>query len=157
MLLIVAIFSGLWYTGCNSYEEMLSNLKSHEKVKFKKYDQKDVTCFQYLLLRKDDDKMIGAVNVRPYPTIHLDVSETYCGNIGYSIRPSERSKGYAKIALELAIEKCRAINTNLTDVIVCCYRDNIASKKVILSCGGELIEDVDAVIPYQRFKIVKKV
>ena len=50
------------------------------------------------------------------------------GHIGYSIRPSERGKGYAK-------EK------NIKKALVTCSVNNPASRAVILANGG-LIEDV---------------
>ena len=52
----------------------------------------------------------------------------YAGHIGYSIRPSERGKGYAK-------EK------NIKKALVTCSVNNPASRAVILANGG-LIEDV---------------
>lgn len=56
------------------------------------------------------------------------------GNIGYSIRPTERGKGYGKIQLKLAIEK--ASELGLDKVLVTCRENNIASKKTIESCFG---------------------
>ena len=141
---------GLWYEDSPSYEDMLANLKRHEKIRFIKYEQDEVPNFQYLLIRSEDDKMVGAVSVRPYLTKSLD--ESFGGNIGYSIRPTERRKGYAKVALKLGIEKCREKNPGL-DIIVCCYKDNIGSKKTIIDNGGVLIEERQGTITYQKYKI----
>lgn len=141
---------GLWYTRCTSYEEMLVNLKNHENIVFSDYLQEDIPCVQYLLIRKEDERLVGAVNVRPYLTKKLD--ETFGGNIGYSIRPSERKKGYATLGLKLAIEKCREINPN-GKIVVCCYKDNIGSRKAIIKNGGKLIEEQQGIITNQKYEI----
>ena len=52
------------------------------------------------------------------------------GNIGYSVLPSERCKGYATRILELALKRCFEIG--ISRVIVVCKENNIASEKVIL-------------------------
>jgi len=143
---------GIWYEDSESYEEMVSNLKRHENYTFNNYEQKETPCIQYLLIRTEDEKMVGAVSVRPYLTKSLN--DTFGGNIGYSIRPSERLKGYAKIGLKLAIEKCKQINPN-GEIIVCCYKDNVGSQKTILSNGGVLIEEKQGIIPHQKYKIQK--
>lgn len=57
------------------------------------------------------------------------------GNIGYSIRPSERRKGYGTIQLKLAVEKARELGLNR--VLVTCRENNLGSKKTIEKCFGE--------------------
>jgi predicted acetyltransferase len=141
---------GLWYINCDSFEEMLSNLKRHENTKFESYEQKINPCIQYLLMRKEDNKMVGAVSVRPYLTRSLD--ESFGGSIGYSVRPTERKKGYAGIGLKLGIEKCREINP-MGKIIVCCFKDNIGSRKVIIKNGGRLIEERESIMPHQKYII----
>ena len=59
----------------------------------------------------------------------------YGGYIGYSIRPSQRGKGYAKEILRLALEKMWEQGRNR--VLVCCKDFNIPSKNTIESCGGK--------------------
>ncbi|CYU30274.1 GNAT family N-acetyltransferase [Streptococcus suis] len=61
------------------------------------------------------------------------------GHIGYSIRPTERGKGYAKDQLRLGLQE--AASKNITKVLVTCSTDNEASRKTIVACGGSL-EDV---------------
>ena len=52
-----------------------------------------VTATQFLAVRKSDGRLIGMIQVRHYFNEFL---EKYGGHIGYSVRPSERNKGYAK-------------------------------------------------------------
>ena len=61
------------------------------------------------------------------------------GHIGYSIRPSERGKGYAKEALRQGLQVAK--EKNIKRALVTCSTENPASRAVILANGGEL-EDV---------------
>lgn len=61
------------------------------------------------------------------------------GNIGYSVRKTERNKGYAKQMLKLALGKCRDLK--MKKVLITCDEDNIASEKVILSANAKF-EDI---------------
>ncbi|WP_153046261.1 GNAT family N-acetyltransferase, partial [Streptococcus suis] len=49
------------------------------------------------------------------------------GHIGYSIRPTERGKGYAKEQLRLGLQE--AASKNITKVLVTCSTDNQASRR----------------------------
>lgn len=59
---------------------------------------------------------------------------TWGGHMGYSIRPCERNKGYAKEMLRLNLQNCR--DRNMDRVMITCSRDNIASEKTIIANGG---------------------
>ena len=61
------------------------------------------------------------------------------GHIGYSIRPSERGKGYAKETLRQGLQVAK--EKNIKKVLVTCSVNNPASRAVILANGG-LLEDV---------------
>ena len=61
------------------------------------------------------------------------------GHIGYSIRPSERGKGYAKETLRQGLQLAKA--KNIKKALVTCSVNNLASRSVILANGG-LIEGV---------------
>lgn len=87
---------------------------------------------QFLTIRESDNKVVGMVNVRHYFNDYL---EKYGGHIGYSVRPSERRKGYATEQLRQALIYCKE-ELGLTRVLITCYATNEASRKTIVSQGG---------------------
>ena len=90
-----------------------------------------VLATQFLAVRKSDGRLVGMIQVRHYFNEYL---EKYAGHIGYSVRPCERRKGYAKEMLRLALPYCKGIG--LTNVLVSCEVDNEGSRRTILSNGG---------------------
>ncbi len=58
----------------------------------------------------------------------------YGGHIGYSVRPSERRKGYATEMLRQCLPHCKA--PGLDRVLITCADSNEASRQVILANGG---------------------
>ena len=58
------------------------------------------------------------------------------GHIGYSIRPSERGKGYAKESLRQGLQMAK--KKNITRALITCNIENFASRAVILANGGQL-------------------
>ncbi|HEW6794493.1 TPA: GNAT family N-acetyltransferase [Streptococcus pneumoniae] len=60
------------------------------------------------------------------------------GHIGYSIRPSERGKGYAKETLHQGLQVAK--EKNIKKALVTCSVNNPASRAVILANGG-IFED----------------
>lgn len=94
---------------------------------------------QFLCLREADGRLVGMIDVRLALNDYL---RHFAGHIGYSIRRSERGKGYAKIQLRLALDRCREFG--LERVLLTCHRDNAASRRVIESAGGHFeAEEVD--------------
>ena len=90
----------------------------------------------YLGVREKDNYIVGMIDIRHYLNEYLT---QVGGNIGYSVRKSERNKGYAKQILKLALEKCRDLK--MKKVLITCDEDNIASEKVILSANAKF-EDI---------------
>ena len=90
----------------------------------------------YLGIREKDNYIVGMINIRHYLNEYLT---QIGGNIGYSVRKTERNKGYAKQMLKLALEKCKELK--IKKVLITCDKDNIASEKVILSANARF-EDI---------------
>lgn len=90
-----------------------------------------VPATQFLFVRKRDNRLVGMIQVRHR---FNDFLEKYAGHIGYSVRPSERCKGYAKEMLKTALLFCQEIG--IGKVLIACIDGNIGSEKTILANGG---------------------
>ena len=90
-----------------------------------------VQATQFICVRKSDNKLVGMIQVRHRFNEYL---EKYAGHIGYSIRPTERRRGYAKEMLKMALPFCKEIGLN--KVLISCIDGNIGSEKTILANGG---------------------
>ena len=84
-----------------------------------------------------DGEFCGSIEFRWQPgTTELP---PYClGHIGYSVVPWKRQRGYATRALKLLLPQVRS--EGLPYVVITTDADNIASRRVIESNGGELME-----------------
>ena len=97
----------------------------------------------FFLVRESDKRIVGMINIRLALNKRLS---KYGGHIGYSIRPTERGKGYNKINLYLALKVLAAhgIETVFMDADL----DNPASWKTMEAFGGvrvrEYFDDEDA-------------
>lgn len=97
-----------------------------------------VPAMQYLLLDEANKKIVGCIQLR----LSLnDFLEKYAGHVGYSVRPDERRKGYAKLMLNEIITI--ASNFNIPKIMVTCLIENIGSNGTIKSCGGIFHSTID--------------
>lgn len=84
----------------------------------------------------DDREFVGIANIRHELTEH---DRIFNGNIGYGIRPAKQGKGYSHAVLGLALRFYHE-QTGQSRALLCCYADNIRSRKVIEHNGGKLYE-----------------
>ena len=105
----------------------------------------------YWLVDDERNYFIGEISIRHRLTDDL---KRYGGHIGYSIRPSERRKGYAKEILRMTLPYCRKLG--LEKVLITCIDGNIGSEKTILANGGvyeSTVYEPDEQIYLKRFWI----
>lgn len=135
------------FAGCLS----LDSSDSAEKwIKICELRKNEATCEEagttvpshmYLAVRKSDDRVVGVIDLRHH--INHPILGTWGGHCGYSVRPSERGKGYAKEMLRLNIQNAKALG--IPELLITCNVTNEASEKTILANGGvfEKMIDVD--------------
>ena len=124
---------GFWDTDNFSYEDWLKT--SRNKEMGIGLQENRVPSIQFVLFDKSGHAL-GFLNLR------LRLNEgllNHAGHIGYSIRPSERGKGYAKESLRQGLQVAKG--KNIKRALVTCSTENPASRAVILANGGRL-EDV---------------
>lgn len=112
----------------------------------------------FFLIRENDDRIVGMINIR------LTLNERlhkFGGHIGYSIRPTERRKGYNKINLYLGLLFCE--DNDINEVLMDCDKDNLASARTMIDLGGELLREsydpliAEEVVQYYKIDVRKSI
>ena len=114
----------------DNYEGWLEKLEIYRNSEI---TEERVPAETFFLVRKNDNKIIGMINIRF--ALNKKLRKTG-GHIGYSIRPTERRKGYNKINLYLALLECQ--KRGLKEVMLTCNKDNLGSAKTIQSFDARL-------------------
>ena len=114
---------------CERADEWLARVRSYESPDT--LPEGLVIATQYMLVRESDGRLLGMLQLRH--TLN-DYLAKYAGHIGYSVRPSERRKGYAKSMLKACLPYCRELG--LRRILISCVRGNEASARTILANGG---------------------
>ena len=133
------------FAGCLSLDESTS---AKEWIRICELRKSEETCGEtgtavpshvYLAVRKSDDKVVGVIDLRHH--INHPILGTWGGHCGYSVRPTERGKGYAKEMLRLNIQHAKAMG--IDKLLVTCNVRNKASEKAILANGGVYEKTID--------------
>lgn len=98
--------------------------------------EKRVPARAYFLVRKSDNRIVGMINIR---TALNEKLSKIGGHIGYSIRPTERGKGYNKINLYLGLKVCDKYG--IDKVFMDANLDNPASWKTMEALGGVRVKE----------------
>lgn len=117
----------------NDYEGWL--LKLEEDYKRVPTEEKTPSR-TYFLIRENDNKIVGMINIR---LVLNEKLKKLGGNIGYSIRPTERRKGYNKINLYLGLKVCQEYG--LKEVMLDADTNNVGSWKTIEALGGKFLRE----------------
>ena len=112
-----------YYEDFDSWLEHINSIRKPEN---------DIQTSTFFSRRASDGKLIGCIKI--HHTLNDDLKNG--GHIAYGIRPSERRKGYATKQLKLILNFAK--QSGLQQVIVACDKDNVASARTAMSCGGIL-------------------
>lgn len=116
------------------YEEWLEyNVKNRHKSTA---SPNWVPATTFFAVRKQDNKIVGVIDIRH--NLENEFLAKYGGHIGFSVRPSERKKGYATQILKMGIEYAKSLG--IKKLMLGCFSDNLPSIKTIEKCGGILTE-----------------
>lgn len=113
----------------DDYEGWLEKLEKDRQII---PSEEAVPSDTFFLVRESDGKIVGMSCVR----FALNKARRLHGqHVGYSIRPTERLKGYNKINLYLALKVCQ--QHGIKETWLDCDKINIGSSKTMMALGGK--------------------
>ena len=93
----------------------------------------------YMCIRKSDGRIVGFSCLR-HKLEYDDDDIDFASHIGYSVRPSERGKGYAKEQLRLVLQKAHDLGIDTVRLV--CRDINEGSIRTILANGGIYMDSI---------------
>ena len=141
------------FDGCAGLEDVQSfdEWIDFERRLREKYKSGYVPSEVFLAVRRKDDFVVGMIDFR-HPL--SDFLKNFGGNIGYSVRPSERRKGYASEMLGLVLPFCRAFGES--KVLVTCDKRNVASQRTIIKNGGVMENEIVDTVGLSKSGIIQR-
>lgn len=120
-------------------------------------NEEKVPAKTYFLIRESDNRIVGMINIRLVLNENLS---KFGGHIGYSIRPTERQKGYNKINLYLGLLCLK--EHNVKEAFLDCDKDNLGSAKTMQALGGKIVneyynEDIKCIVQDYIFDVDKSI
>ena len=113
-------------------------LRKLDEDRTREPNEQKVPARTYFLVRESDRRIVGMINIRLALNERL---KQYGGHMGYSIRPTERGKGYNRINLYLGLKVCS--RHGIDEVFLDADLDNPASWKTMEALGGRRIRTYD--------------
>jgi predicted acetyltransferase len=133
-----------------TFNEWLEYLEQSKNRAYKGYDNSErVPQITMCSFRKQDNKCVGMVNIRPQ--INRTLDEMAGGNIGYAVTPSEFRKGYGMRQMQLLLQLFK--DNGFEAVRVGCNSYNLGSKRIIEKSGGRLISENKGLITWLYYEI----
>ena len=122
------IYGSELFDKTESYEEWLASVTRNTDPET--VSESWVVTDTFFAIRKSDGKIIGIIDLRH--TLNDFLKDL--GNCGYSVRPSERGKGYATEMLRRILRVAK--EAGMEELHISVEKENAASVKVIRKNGG---------------------
>lgn len=118
----------------DKYESLSEWIKYTEKNSNKLTVSSGWVLTDTFLALNDENKIVGII------CLHYELNDFLkCfGQVGYSVRPTERRKGYATLMLKKLLELAKT--RGLDEIIISAEDGNIASIKTILKNNGQYLK-----------------
>lgn len=126
----------------NQYDDLTEWLVFVKQLEHKETTPNHLTpAYAYILVDTTTNTVIGMCDYRL--ELFNDYLRQFGGNIGYSIHPHYRQKGYGSLQLKLLLNEIKLLG--VTKILVTCHVDNEGSRKIIENNNGQfesiVIED----------------